>query len=237
MRRVEQVVFVAVAIVVAGAVAVTTFDTGLIQGRYDVGAPGWVEGSFGWLYLLVGATVTLVALGVAAVIARGAAGGLRHWLRDLLVGAVVALWAGYAAGWSTAALAGPTVQRPGTVRFTLGPPISTSFEAAATCVSIIGDGEVLAELDPLDADVPVVYFRHRVWRNPYPTIVQLDEERSFVIAGGDPQSIGPYDWTVHALEEGSDSGRMVTTGARWGGGTGPLSIDVEVTWACQPKPR
>jgi hypothetical protein len=115
----------------------------------------------------------------------------------------------------------------------LGPPIGAAIETAATCVSSVDDGDLLAELDPVDETVPVVYLRHRVERSPYPTIIDRGMGRSFLIPGAEPTPIGPYDWTVQSIEEQPDAGRLVLSGRRWGSGTGPPSIAVEVTWACE----
>lgn len=230
---VGRALFVSGALVVAAAIALRMYEAGLIQGRYDIGAPDWWEGSFGRILLILGAIVSLVVLGVA-YLARRVRPGARRWLRNLLIVSVIACWTGYAAGWATAAVAGPATERWGTLQFVFGPPIGTSLRADVICASIIGERDTLAEIRPNEATVPVVHLRSPVDRTLSPAIIQLDEGASFVIPGLDPPSIGPYDWTVRTLEEQPDAGRILVTGQGSGGATGPPSIDVEVTWTCVP---
>ncbi len=243
-EQIERGLILVLAVLAGTVVAATVHETGVIQGRYDVGARTWVEGSFGWLYLIVMAAASLLALGAAVLVGRAVpkvsllpvkqAGVIRRGLRDLVVVVVAAMWIGYGAGWASSWLAGPTVERSGTVRFTFVAPASATVDLAATCISVVGDGDVLAEVDTVVPGGPVVWIRHRIYRNADPTLIAQPEDVTLLVPSSPPAYLDGYLWVTRSFVEDTDEGRMRLTGHR-GYGAGPSEVDLEITWSCQGR--
>ncbi len=132
MRRlhVENPAVAVAAVAVVAAVGLFAFNFAADYERYVIGPPGWVEASFGGIYLAVGIAISLVALVAAVLIGGGEPGSVRSALRLLLILSVVALWGGCALGIASSRIAGPSVRLPGTISYRFGTPVGSTVEAS-----------------------------------------------------------------------------------------------------------
>jgi hypothetical protein len=73
---------------------------------------------------------------------------------------LAAAWGAYAVGGVATVLAGGPVDHPATMRFTIGAPVSTTFDVPATCRSAPGKPLVVAEVIPSGAGLPIVGLRN-----------------------------------------------------------------------------
>ena len=114
--------------------------------------------------LLVGGTAVIRHQRQSARSARPTVAWRMEWL-------LVAGWVGYAAGAGVVLAAGAPVTTGGTIRYELGAPINTVAVAEATCTSIVGDSNTMAQLYPTINGVLAVNVRSEVTGAPDPVYV------------------------------------------------------------------
>jgi hypothetical protein len=236
MRRlhVEHPAVAVAAVLVVAAVGLFAFSFGADYERYVIGPPGWIEASFGGIYLAIGIVISLVALVVAALVGRGEPGPVRSGVRLLLVLSVVALWGGCALGIASSRAAGPSVRLPGTISYDFGAPVGSSVEATVICTSVVGDGALIAEIRPDEPGLPYLVLRNLVRRDLYPTLVPPSGSPTveFAVPNARPGFLGAYYWNLSAFDDQGGSGRLTMVGRRHLDGPWPETVTVDIAWTC-----
>jgi hypothetical protein len=107
------------------------------------------------------------ASGSAAGASRDDIRGKRPWGRPIRWWWILAAaWGAYAVGGVATVLAGGPVDHPATMRFTIGAPVSTTFNVPATCRSAPGKPLVVAEVIPDAAGLPILGVRNAATGDP-----------------------------------------------------------------------
>lgn len=241
MRRlhVQDPAVAVAAVLVVAVVGLFAFNFAADYERYVIGPPGWVEASFGGIYLAGGIFISLVALVAAVLVGGGEPGPVRSALRLLLVLSVVALWGGCALGIASSRIAGPSVRLPGTIRYDFGAPVGSTVEASVICTSVVGDRSLIAEIHPDEPGLPSLVLRNLVRRDLYPTLVPPGGGPAveFRVPNATPGLLGAYYWSPSAFEDHGASGQLTMVGQRRPdvllAAPPPEAMTVDISWTCR----
>ena len=154
------------AAIVLALIAFGTYRTGENDFRYQLA--GQADPFLGHpspvLTCIIGVLLSLVLIGGTAIVRHAGrsaqpAGPTVAWRMEWLL---VAGWLGYAAGAGVVLAAGAPVVTSGTIRYELGAPINAVAVIDATCTSIVGDSNTMAQVSPTINGVLAVNVRSSV---------------------------------------------------------------------------
>lgn len=153
VRRDAAVLLVASVFVLA-PIAWWTFGVGTLEFRYSLAGWAAVYGLVPEWTIGVGVLISLILAGVMLVVHHRRRSTPTHGrLRWRWWFILVAAWAGYFSGAAVIVAGGGPVESPSALRMELGEPIGETVQVEATCRSVVGEPDSIAEIRSSDVHV------------------------------------------------------------------------------------